>query len=146
MSARENSPRSPRSLFAHHRVALAAAALLLATPMAVWLASRLGWGDFSEWNERVPMVIMAAFIAHSGNRIPKRIASRTCHTGDPARVQALQRLAGWTWVLAGLALGTAWTLLGSDRALAVTFSALPSALAINALICWGMFHARRSAA
>jgi hypothetical protein len=46
-----------------------------------------------------------------GNDIPKRLAPLSATHCNGSRVQALQRLAGWAWVLAGFGYATAWLLL-----------------------------------
>jgi hypothetical protein len=78
------------------------------------------------------MVLIATFIVVTGNTIPKRIATLACRNVDASRLQAFYRLAGWTWVLTGLALGLAWLVLPQDAAGTATLIVVPAGMAVIA--------------
>ena len=51
--------------------------------------------------------------------------------GDGARVQAFQRLAGWTWVLGGLGYTAAWLALPIDVAAPVSMAFVAAAMTVT---------------
>lgn len=79
---------------------------------------------------RLVMVITGAFLVSTGNAIPKTLTPLSVERCDPTRVQAFRRLAGWTWVLAGLVLAIAWLVLPVARAERVSFILIPAAVAV----------------
>jgi hypothetical protein len=86
------------------------AILILATTAAVKVAAALGVIADADVTRRATMAMMGAFLMYYGNAIPKTLTPLSAGC-DAARAQAAQRLAGWTWVLAGLGLGVAWVAL-----------------------------------
>ena len=112
------------------RVAITIAALMLAIPLSVKLATRAGWMRSGDFSDRSLMILLAAFIVLTGNSIPKRIPLRVTRG---ANAQAFYRFAGWTWVLAGLAFGLAWVLLPVPMATAATFVLMPLAIVLVAV-------------
>ncbi len=112
------------------RVAITIAALLLAIPLSVKLATRAGWMRSGDFSDRSLMILLAAFIVLTGNSIPKRIPLRVTRR---ANAQAFYRFAGWTWVLAGLVFGLAWVLLPVPMATAATFVLMPLAIVLVAV-------------
>ncbi len=77
------------------------------------------------------MAIAGAFLAVTGNAIPKTLMPFAALHCDPAKVQAVQRLAGWIWALAGLAVAIAWLTLPINLAEAMSFLLLPSAILVT---------------
>ena len=128
------------------RLGLVFAGLMLAIPLGAKLAARYGRADTADFSQRALMAILAAFIVLTGNTIPKRLTSLTCTGADRARVQAFHRLAGWAWVLTGLALGFAWILLPRQAAGTVTLVVVPFAIALIAYRWLRLYAARRSTA
>jgi hypothetical protein len=51
-----------------------------------------------------------------GNVMPKHLPPLSSMRCDGARQQAFQRLAGWTWVLCGVASALGWLALSIDAA------------------------------
>lgn len=96
--------------------ALFFAALMLAAP---WAAKQLianGVIDDPTLPNRLTMAIFGAFIAFSGNVMPKTLTPLARTRCNPGVVQAFQRFAGWTWVITGLLYSLAWLLLPKDIA------------------------------
>lgn len=79
---------------------------------------------------RFVMAITGAFLVSTGNAIPKTLTPSSVERCDPARVQAFRRLAGWTWVLAGLMLAVGWLTLPMVRAEQMSFILIPTAVAV----------------
>ena len=65
---------------------------------------------------RVTMVLLGLYYVVSGNAMPRRFSARAAQRPNAARIQAGQRFAGWTFVLAGLAFALAWIVLPTDVA------------------------------
>jgi hypothetical protein len=86
-------------------------ALLLVMPLSVTLLSALGAFVSDEWSRRATMAVVGAFFVVTGNAMPKMLKPLSAMRCDPARVQAFQRLAGWTWVLTGLGFAVVWLVL-----------------------------------
>jgi len=84
------------------------AGLMVVFAMCSALATSPGAADLSQ---RVSMAIAGASLVFTGNMIPKKVTPLPAHESDAARVQALRRFAGWTWVLAGTAVSIAWLVL-----------------------------------
>lgn len=125
------------------RVGIVTAALMIAIPLAAKLAARFGWANTGDFAERSLMVIIAGFIVFTGNTIPKRILAPACVGADEASAQAYLRLAGWTWVLAGLAFGLAGALLPRQAATTATFIIMPGAIALVSLAWLRLRGSRR---
>jgi hypothetical protein len=86
------------------------AGLMLASSLGLKLATALGAVSRSDLAQRLLMVILGAFFTFTGNALPKTLTPLAAKC-DGARVQAFQRLAGWTWVLTGLTFATTWLVL-----------------------------------
>lgn len=93
------------------RGAVVFAALMLIIPLGTRLAANLGLPPHADTGRRLTMILMGAFLAFTGNTIPKTLTPLSALRCDPARAQALQRLLGWTWVLTGLGFSLAWIVL-----------------------------------
>jgi hypothetical protein len=90
--------------------------LMMTLALAVKLAHAYGlWGG-DDFARRGMMVILGVFFAFTGNAMPKTLTPLSALQCDPAKIQAFQRLAGWTWVLTGLGYSMAWLLLPIDAA------------------------------
>lgn len=83
---------------------------------------------------RLVMAVTGAFLVSTGNAIPKTLTPLSVERCDPIRVQAFRRLAGWTWVLAGLVLAIGWLVLPVARAERMTFMLLPTATLVIAAL------------
>lgn len=106
------------------------AGLVLAIPLGLKLAATFAPAAHSGTSQRAMMIIIGAFLVATGNALPKALTPLSALRCDPARAQAFQRFAGWTWVLAGLALALAWLLLPLHIADSATFVVLPGAILI----------------
>lgn len=92
------------------------AGLIILTSLSLTLATSLGVIGDSDMSQRVTMIILAAFFVFTGNAMPKMLTPLSAMQCDGARTQAFQRLAGWTWVLMGLAFALVWIVLPVDLA------------------------------
>jgi hypothetical protein len=91
------------------RRALSIAALYLLTSLALnVLRQHHAIGD--EMAVRLMGMLMGAVVVMSGNAIPKTLVPLARLSCDPAREQALRRLAGWALVLGGLGYTLAYAL------------------------------------
>lgn len=106
------------------------AGLMMAIPLSLKLATTLGAIDDADLSRRMTMVMMGAFVAFTGNALPKTLTPLSALQCDPARVQAFQRLAGWTWVLSGLAFAIVWLVLPLDLAHPVSVVLLMSGMLV----------------
>jgi hypothetical protein len=113
------------------RSGIVTAGLILVISLGAKLAVALGAVDHGDIALRVIMAITGVFLAVTGNAIPKTLTPLAALHCDPAKVQAAQRLAGWMWALAGLAVAIAWLTLPINSAETMTFLLLPSAMLIT---------------
>ena len=104
-------------------------ALMMIIPLALTLAHAYGVVDDPDGGRRTTMIILGAYLAVTGNAMPRMLPPMSSMQCDGARVQAFQRLAGWTWVLCGLGFATAWLALPIDAAEPVS-----TALVVTAMI------------
>ena len=63
--------------------------------------------------------------------MPKNLPPLSSMRCDGARVQAFQRLAGWTWVLCGLGSAIGWLALPIDAAEIATTVLVVTAMAVT---------------
>ena len=95
---------------------LAFACVMLVTAYSLKHARTLGMPVDPDLPTRLTMVMLGGYLVVSGNAIPRRFTARAAMGPHAARVQAGQRFAGWTFVLAGLAFAIAWIVLPTDVA------------------------------
>ena len=128
-SARDDGapPRSARGI----RSGIVFAGLMMACSLGANLAGSLGEVDGKTLSWRALMAILGAFLVFTGNTIPKTLSPMPASPEDAARVQSLQRFAGWTWVLAGLVLSIAWLVLPVRVADPVTSFVVPLAMLLS---------------
>ena len=93
------------------RHAVVFAGLMLAIPLSMRLGTALGVLHDADLSRRTTMVLMGAFIAFTGNAMPKTLTPLSALQCDAAKVQAFQRFAGWTWVLTGVAYAIIWLVM-----------------------------------
>ena len=91
-------------------------ALMMGIPLALTLARSYGVVDDIDLGRRSTGVLIGAFLVMLGNVMPKNLPPLSSMRCDGARQQAFQRLAGWTWVLCGLATVVGWLALSIDSA------------------------------
>ncbi|HEX4064817.1 MAG TPA: hypothetical protein VHZ09_02255 [Acidobacteriaceae bacterium] len=110
------------------RAAIVFAALMLLVGLGNRLATASGAASNPDFALRAIMAIAGAFLAFTGNAIPKMLTPLASLRCDPARAQAALRFAGWTWVLAGVADCVAWLALPIVHAQTVMYILLPAAM------------------
>ena len=111
--------------------AVAFGALMMVIPLAVTLAHAHGIADDPDSGRRATMIVLGAYLVMTGNAMPRMlppIASMRC---DGARVQAFQRLAGWTWTLCGLGFIGAWLALPIGAAEPVSTTVVVAAMIVT---------------
>ena len=113
------------------RSGIVTAGLILAISLGAKLAMALGAVHYGDIALRATMAIVGGFLAVTGNAIPKTLTPLAALHCDPAKVQAVQRLAGWIWALAGLAVAIAWLTLPINLAEAMSFLLLPTAILVT---------------
>ncbi len=90
-------------------------ALMIIIPLAMTLAHAYGVVDHPDSGmQRTIMILVGAYLAVTGNAMPRMLPPTSSMPCDAARIQAFQRIAGWTWVLCGLGLAMAWLALPID--------------------------------
>ena len=100
------------------------AALIVATALGARLAYALGAIADADVSRRLPMVLIGIYFVFTGNALPKTLTPLSALRCDPARVQTVQRRAGWTWVLSGLTVAGVWLTLPLDPAKALSMAAI----------------------
>ena len=106
-------------------------ALMVVIPLAVTLAHAYGLVDDPDSGRRTTMIIIGAYLAATGNAMPRMLPPVSSMQGNGARVQAFQRLAGWTWVLCGLGFAMAWLVLPIDAAAPVSVALVAAAMIVT---------------
>jgi hypothetical protein len=107
-------------------------ALMMIIPLALTFAHAYGLVDDPDnWMRRTTMIMIGAYLAVTGNAMPRMLPPMSSMQCDGARVQAFQRLAGWTWVLCGLGFATAWLALPIDAAEPVSMALCVAAMIVT---------------
>ena len=117
--------------FASVTGAVAFGALIMIVPLAMTLGHAYGVVEDPDSGRRTTMIILGAYLAVLGNGIPRMLPPMSSLQCDGARVQAFQRLAGWTWALCGLGFATAWLALPIDAAESVSTALVLAAMAVT---------------
>ena len=117
--------------FASVTGAVAFGGLIMIIPLAVTLAHAYGVVEDPDSGRRTTMIILGAYLAVTGNAIPRQLPPTSSMPCDGARVQAFQRLAGWTWALCGLGFATAWLALPIDAAEPVSLALVAAAMIVT---------------
>jgi len=107
------------------------AALIMGIPLALTLARSYGVVDDIDLGRRSTGVLIGAFLVMLGNVMPKNLPPLSSQRSDGARQQAFHRLAGWTWVLCGLASAIGWLALPIDSAETATIVMVVTAMAVT---------------
>lgn len=93
------------------RRAVVFAGLMLVVALTAKLVVAFGGPGNVDISRRTTMILLGVLMAMTGNEMPKTLTPLSALQCDPARIQAFQRFAGWTWVLTGLSFSTAWVVL-----------------------------------
>jgi hypothetical protein len=112
------------------RASVVFGALIMAIPLGAKAAVALGTLDRADRATPVTMALVGAFLMFTGNSMPKMLTPLSALQCDPARVQAFQRLNGWTWVLAGLGFAVSWLALPADVAQPVSVTFIATAILV----------------
>jgi high-affinity Fe2+/Pb2+ permease len=116
------------------RDAVVFAGVMMVIALGGKLALALGVLHDAAFTRRATNVLAGTLLLFMGNDIPQRLAPAQC-SGE--KIQGLQRLAGWTWVLAGLGYAVAWLVLPLEVADPVSLGLIVSAMfATVAPILW----------
>jgi hypothetical protein len=106
-------------------------ALMMGIPLALTLARSYGVVDDTDLGRRSTGVLIGAFLVMLGNVMPKNLPPLSSMQSDGARQQAFHRLAGWTWVLCGLASAIGWLALPIDSAEIATTVVVVAAMVVT---------------
>ena len=107
-------------------------ALMMIIPLALTLAHAYGLVDDPDGGmRRTIMIIIGAYLAVTGNAMPRMLPPTSSMPCGGARVQAFQRLAGWTWVLCGLGFAMAGLVLPIDTAGPVSMALVATAIVVT---------------
>ncbi len=104
------------------------AGLMVLFSLSWRLATALGAAGDPDLGRRATMAVGGIFLVFTGNGIPKTLTRWSGLQDDAGRIQAFQRFAGWTWVLAGLALAITWLVLPVELAGTLTLVLMPAAM------------------
>jgi hypothetical protein len=91
-------------------------ALIMVVALALSFAQAFGVVNDPDSGRRITMALIGTAWAASGNALPRMLPPLSTMQHDAARIQAFQRLTGWTIVLGGLGFATAWVVLPIDAA------------------------------
>ncbi len=122
------------------RKGLVFAAIILAAAAGARFAAYFGAAGAAEWAQRLTMAVVGAFLAVTGNAIPKTLTPLDALACDAAAAQRFQRRAGWAWTITGAALALVWFVLPIETAGLLTFGVVPVTLyfAVQAIrLRWG---------
>jgi len=104
---------------------------IISLAQAAALASAFGLRADRDLPERVTMIVLGAYFVVSGNAMPKTLKPLSALRGDPAAVQATRRVAGWMWVMTGLAFILIWLTAPLGIATAASMGVLMAGAAFN---------------
>jgi hypothetical protein len=106
-------------------------ALMIIISLAMRLAHAYGFVDDSTRLSRAVLIVSGAFLVLLGNGMPRALPPVTSKPRLDARVQAVQRFAGWTWVVCGLAVVTASLVLPINAASRVLMALVGAAVIVT---------------
>jgi hypothetical protein len=113
-------------------VAVVFGALMMIIPLALTLAHAYGVVDDPDSGmRRTTMIMIGAYLAMTGNAMPRMLPPTSSMPCGGARVQAFQRFAGWTWTLCGLGFTMAWLALPIDAATRISVALVATAMTVT---------------
>ena len=105
---------------------------MMIIPLALTLAHAYGVVDNPDSGmRRTIMIMIGAYLAVTGNAMPRMLPPTSSMPCGGARIQAFQRLAGWTWVLCGLGFAMAGLALPIDAAGPVSMALVATAMIVT---------------
>jgi hypothetical protein len=128
-------PRTEQALNAARQIegAVIFAGLMMTVALMGKLSATFGlWGG-EDLARRGTQITMGLFFAFTGNAMPKTLTPLSALRCDPARVQAFQRFAGWSWVLTGLSYSLVWLMLPIALAQTVSIIVLVIGIVVVAM-------------
>lgn len=131
VSVRSSGDAASVRKFASVTGAVVWGALMMVIPLAVTLAHAYGLIDDADSGRRATMIIIGAYLAATGNALPRMLPPVSSMPCDAARVQAFHRLSGWIWVLGGIGWVTAWLALPMDAAGPVSMALVALAMIVT---------------
>ena len=112
--------------------AVVSGAVMMIIPLALTLAHAYGLVDDPDSGmQRTTMIMVGAYLAVTGNAMPRMLPPTSSMPCGGARVQAFQRHAGWTWVLCGLGLATAGLALPIDAQTPISLALVATAMIVT---------------
>ncbi len=107
-------------------------ALMMIIPLALTLAHAYGLVDDPDSGmRRTTMILVGAYLAVTGNAMPRMLPPTSSMPCGGARVQAFQRHAGWTWVLCGLGFAMAGLALPIDAQTPISLALVATAMIVT---------------
>lgn len=107
-------------------------ALMMIIPLALTLAHAYGVVDDPDSGmRRMTMIMIGAYLAMTGNAMPRMLPPTSSMPCAGARVQAFQRFAGWTWAICGLGFAMTWLALPIDAATPISTSLVAIAIVVT---------------
>ncbi|HEY6509863.1 MAG TPA: hypothetical protein VIY56_17695 [Vicinamibacterales bacterium] len=107
-------------------------ALMMIIPLALTLAHAYGVVDDPDSGmRRTTMIMIGAYLAMTGNAMPRMLPPTSSMPCGGARVQAFQRFAGWTWTLCGVGFAMAWLALPIDAATPISVALVATAMTVT---------------
>ncbi|MEE2565514.1 hypothetical protein [Hyphobacterium marinum] len=97
------------------RASLFGASLMISGGLTVSIGDQLGWLSDAT-GQRLFGVMVGLMLVVTGNFLPKTVRPLTQSRCDRARLQKIERYAGWLLVAAGLAHTALWVFAPADRA------------------------------
>lgn len=119
-----------------------AGALIGAALLLKWMSSE-GWinGDTSQ---RLIQVAIGVVLILTANLVPKQLRKVSDDGCDPAREQSRRRLAGWAFVIAGIAYVVIWLVAPIDSAVSASICVLGGTMLLILVPCLRLFLTRRA--
>jgi hypothetical protein len=111
--------------------AVAIGALMMIIPLAMSLAHAYGVVDDPDGGQRATMIVFGSYLVAFGNSLPRMLPPVSSLQCNGARIQAFQRLAGWTWTLCGLGFATAWLVLPIEVAETASTALMAAAMIVT---------------
>ena len=112
--------------------AVALGSLMMIIPLALTLAHAYGLVDDPDSGmRRTTTIMIGAYLAVTGNAMPRMLPPTSSMPCGGARVQAFQRQAGWTWVLCGLGMAMVGLALPIDAQTPISMVLVATAMIVT---------------
>jgi hypothetical protein len=136
--------RSTRQATGALLTGMAFAGLILLASLAERLAGGLGTAELLDgFGQRATMILVGAYLVLTGNTMPKTLVPLASLQCDGTRTQAFLRVAGWIWVLIGLAFVVSWLALPIALAKPVSLITMLGGILIIASLVFRLHLTRR---